>query len=153
MASEFLKKYGDVIIAFIVFVIILVTIYVWPRCKSSSTAGCAATCIDGKCLGCVSDSYCEPEALPRVLREKVGGYIIEPTDPSKPPLFENVPASTVDECISAAKTVGGVCALLDGNQKVCTVFKSTDGIVANYYDKPAAGFTSIVLSKSPELRK
>jgi len=132
--------------------IVLLIIWSVRTCKPSSIDGCAATCIDGKCLGCVSDSECAPEALPRVLRKKVGGYLIEPSDPSKMPQFKNVPAGTVDECISAAKRLGGVCALFDGNQKICTVFKSTDGIVANYYDKPAPGFTSIVVSKSPQLR-
>lgn len=134
---------------------VLLIIWNMRTCKPCSTCsgdGCAATCIDGECLGCASDSECAPEALPRVLRKKVGGYLIEPTDPAKLPQFENVPAGTVDECIGAAKRLGGVCALFDGNQKVCTVFKSTDGIVANYYDKPAAGFTSIVVSKSPPLR-
>jgi len=150
-----LEHLGAALVIAGLIVVVLLIILNMRTCKPCSTCsgdGCAATCIDGECLGCVSDSECAPEALPRVLRKKVGGYLIEPTDPAKMPQFENVLAGAVDECIGATKRLGGVCALFDGNQKVCTVFKSTDGIVANYYDKPAAGFTSIVVSESPPLR-
>jgi hypothetical protein len=135
-----MEKLGA-IISFAVVIIAVIALIAWN----------SATCIGGECLGCVSDSYCAPEAMPRLLREKVGGYIIEPASTTNIPKFDNIPASTVDQCINAAKSTGGVCALFDGNQKVCSVFKSTDGIVANYYDKPAPGFTSIVITKSPPL--
>jgi len=124
------------------------------RCVSACKPDANGTmCIDGNCTDGLTDSYCDKSARPRVLRDRYGGYLLEPTS-STMPISTTVDAATPSICASAAKNAGAAVALHDANQKKCVMFMSAEGVQANYYERMPAGFTTIVtgeLARAPPI--
>jgi len=122
------------------------------RCVSACKPGeGGASCIDGACIDGITDSYCGATAVPRVLRDRTGAWVLEPTDPAAPPTSTTVDAATVGACLAAAQSAGAAAAMHISGQNKCVIYPSTEGISAVYNSPANHSYTSIALTPGPLL--